>query len=287
MRLLMVSTLVIVAVSSPSWAAEPKKLWEAGGFKNPESAIYDPAAAAIYVSNVNGKPTQKDGNGFISKLAPDGTVVTLEWVKGLDSPTGLALAGGTLYAADVDRIVAIDVAKGEVTARHEAPGAKFLNDLTADRQGRVYASDMPANAIWVLDGGKLSVLLQDDALDNPNGLLAENGQLVVGSWGKMAEDGSTKVPGHMKVVDLATRKVADLGDPAPAGNLDGIVPDGKGGYLVTDWVGGVLLQVAADGKAKRLLPLKQGSADLGIVPGEGIVLIPMMMEGQVVAYRVD
>jgi sugar lactone lactonase YvrE len=283
----MVSTLVIVAVSSPSWAAEPKKLWEAGGFKNPESAIYDSAAAAIYVSNVNGKPTQKDGNGFISKLAPDGTVVTLEWVKGLDSPTGLALAGGTLYAADGDRIVAIDVAKGEITARHEAQGAKFLNDLTADRQGRVYASDMPANTIWVLDGGKLSVLLHDDALDNPNGLLAEDGRLVVGSWGRMAEDGSTKVPGHMKVVDLATRKVADLGDPAPVGNLDGIVPDGKGGYLVTDWVGGVLLQVAADGKAKRLLPLKQGSADLGIVPGEGIVLIPMMMEGQVVAYRVD
>jgi sugar lactone lactonase YvrE len=287
MRLLMVSTLVIVAVSSPSSAAEPKKLWEAGGFKNPESAIYDPAAAAIYVSNVNGKPTQKDGNGFISKLAPDGTVVTLEWVKGLDSPTGLALAGGTLYAADGDRIVAIDIAKGGITARHEAQGAKFLNDLTADRQGRVYASDMPANTIWVLDGGKLSVLLHDDALDNPNGLLAEDGRLVVGSWGRMAEDGSTKVPGHMKVVDLATRKVADLGDPTPVGNLDGIVPDGRGGYLVTDWMGGVLLQVAADGKAKRLLPLKKGSADLGIVPGEGTILIPMMMEGLVVAYRVD
>jgi sugar lactone lactonase YvrE len=287
MKRLALSILVTTAVLSPSWAAEPTKLWEAGGFKNPESVLHDPATAAIYVSNVNGEPAQKDGNGFLSKLAPDGTVVALEWVKGLDSPTGLALAGGTLYAADVDRIVAVDVATGAITARHAAPGARFLNDLTADRQGRVYASDLPANTIWVLEDGKLSVLLHDDALDNPNGLLVEDERLVVAPWGKMAEDFSTKVPGHVKVVDLATRKVADLGDPTPVGNLDGLVPDGKGGYLVTDWIGGVLFRVAADGKAERLLTLKQGNADLGVVPGEGTILIPMMLEGLVVAYRVD
>ena len=167
---------------------------------------------AIYVSNVNGDAMQKDGNGFISKLGPDGKVVTIEWVKGLDSPTGLALANGKLYAADVDRIVEIDIAKGEIIQRYEAPGSKFLNDLTADKTGRVYASDMVTNSIWVLDGGKLSLLMQDDALENPNGLLAEDGRLVVASWGKMAPDFSTKVPGYMKVVDLATKKVSALGE---------------------------------------------------------------------------
>jgi DNA-binding beta-propeller fold protein YncE len=287
MRRILLSSVVLGTLTSTAFAAEPQKAWEASGFKNPESAVYDQATGAIYVSNVNGDPMQKDGNGFVSKLSPDGEVIAQEWVKGLDSPTGLALAGGTLYAADGDRIVAIDVAKGEITARHDAPGAKFLNDLTADKEGRVYASDMVGNSIWVLDDGKLSLLLQDDALDNPNGLLAEDGRLVVGSWGKMAEDFSTKVPGHMKVVDLATRRVSDLGDPTPAGNLDGVAPDGKGGYLVTDWVNGGLFRVAANGKATRLLPLKKGSADLGTMPGENLVLIPMMMEGTVVAYRVD
>ncbi len=147
----------------------------------------------------------KDGNGFISKLGPDGKVVQLEWVTGLDSPTGLALANGKLYAADINRLVEIDVAKGEIARRHEAPGAKFLNDLTADKSGRVYASDMVTNSIWVLEDGKLSLLLQGEALDNPNGPLAEDGRIVVSAWGKMARDFSTKVPGHAPAIARAAR----------------------------------------------------------------------------------
>ena len=284
MRILQLSALAFATLMFSAVAAEPQKLWEASGFKQPESAVFDRAAGAIYVSNVNGEAMKKDGNGFISKLGPDGKVVALEWVKGLDSPTGLALANGKLYAADVDRIAEIDIAKGEVIQRYDAPGSKFLNDLTADKSGRIYASDMVANSIWVLEGGKLSLLMQDDTLDNPNGLLAEDGRIVVASWGKMAPDFSTKVPGHMKSVDLATKKVSALGDTTPAGNFDGVEPDGKGGYLVTDWVSGGLFQVTKDGKPTRLLPLAKGSADLGVGP-DGIIMIPMMMDGTVVAYK--
>jgi len=284
MRILQLSALAFATLTFSAVAAEPQKLWEASGFKQPESAVFDRAAGAIYVSNVNGEAMKKDGNGFISKLGPDGKVVALEWVKGLDSPTGLALANGKLYAADMDRIAEIDIAKGEVIQRYDAPGSKFLNDLTADKSGRIYASDMVANSIWVLEGGKLSLLMQDDTLDNPNGLLAEDGRIVVASWGKMAPDFSTKVPGHMKSVDLATKKVSALGDTTPAGNFDGVEPDGKGGYLVTDWVSGGLFQVTKDGKPTRLLPLAKGSADLGVGP-DGIIMIPMMMDGTVVAYK--
>jgi streptogramin lyase len=181
MRTPQLSALVFAMLTLSAVAAEPQKLWEASGFKNPESAVFDRATGAVYVSNVNGDARKKDGNGFISKLGPDGKVVTIEWVRGLDSPTGLALANGKLYAADVDRIAEIDIAKGEIIQRYEAPGSKFLNDLTADKTGRVYASDMVTNSIWVLDGGKLSLLMQDEALDNPNGLLAEDGRLVVAS----------------------------------------------------------------------------------------------------------
>src|SRR5215204_3630946 len=100
---LRLSTLVFAVLTFSAEAAEPQKLWEATGFKNPESAVFDSATGIIYVSNVNGDdPAAKDGNGFISKLGTDGKVITLEWVKGLDSPKGLVLANGKLYAADVD-----------------------------------------------------------------------------------------------------------------------------------------------------------------------------------------
>ena len=252
----LLSASALALFSLAALAAEPQKVWEASGFKQPESAVYDGATGTIYVSNINGDPMKKDGNGFIAKLAPDGKIIAMEWVKGLDGPAGLAVAKGKLYAADVDRIVEIDTATGEITRRYEAPGAKFLNDLAADKEGRIYASDMLTNSIWVLDSGKLSLFVQDDTLENPNGLLIESGRIVVGSWGKMAPDFSTKVPGHMKVVDLATKKVSAIGDPTPAGNLDGVEPDGKGGYFVTDWMSGGLFRFTADGKATRTPAVK-------------------------------
>src|SRR3981189_3840814 len=194
MRTPQLSALVFTVLTFSAVAAEPQKLWEASGFKQPESVLCDRAGGAIYVSNVNGDPMKKDGNGFISKRGRDGKGVKIEWVKGLDRPTGLALANGKLYAADVDRIAEIDIAKGEIINRYEAPGSKFLNDLAADKTGRASASDMVTNSIWVLDGGKLSLLMQDDALDNPNGLLVEDGRLGVAAGGRMAPDFSTTTP---------------------------------------------------------------------------------------------
>jgi hypothetical protein len=47
------------------------KLWETpANLKNPESVAYSPKQNVLFVSNVNGKPDQKDQNGFISKISP-------------------------------------------------------------------------------------------------------------------------------------------------------------------------------------------------------------------------
>ena len=45
--------------------------------------------------------------------------------------------------------------------------------------------------------------------------------------------------------------------------------------------------MAADGRATRLLDLNQGSADHEFVEGERLVVVPMMTDGKVVAYRLD
>jgi sugar lactone lactonase YvrE len=277
----------VASAAAPAGAAGLTQVWEATGLKAPESVVHDPARGVIYVSNVNGGPADRDGNGFVSRLSPAGQVVELEWAKGLDAPKGMALVGDILFVADIDTLVAIDTADGSVKQRYPASGAKFLNDVTADRLGRVYVSDMTGDAIWRLEGGEFSAWLRDAALENPNGLLAEDGRLVVGSWGRMEADFSTKVPGHVRVVDVATKRVSDLGDPAPVGNLDGVEPDGRGGYTVTDWLNGAIFRVAADGRATRLLDLNQGSADHEFIEGERLVVVPMMTDGKVVAYRLD
>jgi DNA-binding beta-propeller fold protein YncE len=280
------SALLAGVFACATAAAEPVKVWEATGLKNPESAVYDADAGAIYVSDVAGAPNAKDGAGFVAKLSPEGEVTDAEWISGLNAPKGMALADGKLYVADIDQLVVVDVARGEVIAKHDALGAKFLNDVAVAGDGRVFVSDMMTNTIWALEGDKFDVWVEDAALENPNGLFPEEGRLVVGSWGVMADDFSTKVPGHMKTVDLATKEIKPLAGTEPVGNLDGVEAFGSGGYLVTDWMSGGLLQISADGKAETILDLEPGSADLEVIEEKNLAIIPMMNNGTVTAYEI-
>lgn len=266
-------------------AADLELVWQATGLDAPESAVFDADAGVFYVSNVNGDPGAADGNGYITKLSQQGEIEEKEWVTGLNAPKGLALHDGTLYVSDIDELVVIDTASGEIAARHQAEGATFLNDVTAHEDGRVFVSDMMQNQIWVLDGDQFELWLQDVELENPNGLLAEPDRLVVGAWGKPNEDFTTDVPGHLKAVDYASKEITSIGPGEPIGNLDGVEPDGQGGYLVTDWVAGGLYRISSEGKAELLMELNQGSADHEFVESEGLVVIPMMMDGTVDAYK--
>jgi DNA-binding beta-propeller fold protein YncE len=284
-----------LALSAEAASAQPKQVWEASGFEQPESAVLDAERNVLYVSNVAGSPIEKDGKGYISKLSPDGNVAEAQWVTGLDAPKGMDLHGDRLYVADIDRLVVIDVNKGQVVETYPAEGAQFLNDVTADSSGRIYVSDMMDNAIYVLDGDTFKQWLQDKALESPNGLLAEDDRLVVAGWGVMVGGPQpavirppvTEMPGHLKVVDYATQKVSSLGNGEPVGNLDGVERDGNGGYLVTDWMNGALFRIDAQGKAEQLLDLNQGSADHEYLEEQSLVVIPMMNDGVVRAYRVD
>ena len=131
MRTVVGLMLALTLVSTGAEAA-PKLLWETKGLAQPESVVVDPATGSLYVSNIAGAIMQKDGNGFIAKLNGDGKVVTREWVKGLDAPTGLALHDRTLYVADIDQLVEINAASGEIL--NALPGQG--RDLLERRGGR-------------------------------------------------------------------------------------------------------------------------------------------------------
>ncbi|WP_296200495.1 hypothetical protein [uncultured Hyphomicrobium sp.] len=263
----------------------PTKLWETTGFQTPESAIVDTASNVIYVSNIAGGPADRDGNGYISKLSPDGKVTVEKWVTGLDSPKGLGLHGGKLFVADLDKLVEIDVASGNIVTKHEAAGAKILNDVAIDGEGNVYTSDWPGNAIWRLSGGTFEKWLESDKLANPNGLLIDGDKLIVAAWGAMEADFSTKTPGNLLAVNLADKSISNLGNGKPVGNLDGLERFDADSFIVTDWVAGKVFQITRAGDAKELLVLGQGSADLTYNATTRTAIIPLMVDGKVVAYK--
>jgi len=268
-------------------AADPKLLFEVKGLEQPESVIQDPATGAIYVSNIAGAIMQKDGNGFIAKLKPDGTLIARQWIKGLNAPTGMALHDRTLYVVDVDELIEINVASGEIVKRYPAKGAIFLNDVAVGEDGNVYASDTPMNTIWRLKDGSFEPWFANDVLNGPNGLLVQSEKLIVASFGKLPGDGQKQELGGLLAVDLEKQAVSTIGNNDKLGNLDGLQALQPGVYLVTDWAAGGLYRIDAKGKFERLIKLGKGSADLIYLPDQKMALIPIMLSNSLVAYTLD
>lgn len=254
--------LGIFTLDVPAETSVLTKLWETpAGLKKPESVIHDPERALLYVSNVNGSPTEKDGNGFIAQVSLQGELVKTRWVTDLNAPKGMAIHDDKLYVADIDGLVEIGLASGKVSARYVADGAIFLNDVTAAVNGDVYVSDMMTDTIYRLHQNNFKAWLTDKRLQAPNGLYAERDHLVVGSWGIIREGFSTKTPGHLTQVSLSDKSIASLGNGKPVGNLDGVEPDRQGNYYVTDWMAGKLFHIKPSGEFDVLLELEQGTAD--------------------------
>lgn len=266
-------------------AVRLEQIWEAQGLKNPESVVYDPSSGLVYVSNVNGSPLDKDGNGYITKLSLDGTIQNRHWVTGLDAPKGMAIHDDTLYASDIDTLVAIDIASGTIKNRYQIADAGFMNDVAADKHGNVYVSDFVLNRIYCLCDGQFSLWLESANLENPNGLHAEGDRLILAAWGVMKEDFTTDVPGHLKSISIKDKSISSLGGN-PIGNLDGLESDNGDGYYVTDWMAGKLYHIDKQGNATLLLTLEQGMADLEVIPEKDLILLPMMKNDKVLAFKI-
>tara|TARA_B100000767_G_scaffold183431_1_gene171238 strand:- start:3416 stop:4300 length:885 start_codon:yes stop_codon:yes gene_type:complete len=285
---IIISLLIITLSTISNAAPELSKLWETkADFKLPESVIYDKENDILYVSNMQDDPFKKDKNGFISKVDLDGNILKLKWVKGLNAPKGLAISKGKLYVGDVDQLVEIDIKKGKISNRYDAVGAALLNDVAADSKGNIYVSDTFTDTIYRLNTfGQLTKWLYSPKLQAPNGLHYEKGQLIVGSWGHPTDGWAAAEVGHLKTISLKTKKIKSLGNGKAVGNLDGVESDGKGAYYVADWVGGKLFLIQPNGRFKVVLDLSQGVADHEVIHEKNIIIIPMMLEGKLVTYKI-
>jgi len=256
------------------------------GITTPESVYVDPASGFVFISSVVGQPNEKDGKGHISKATADGKVVSAAWVIGLNAPKGLRSYRGTLWTADIDEVIGIDIASGKITSRVKPTGAQFLNDVAVGADGTVYVSDFMLSRIYAVKDSKATTFADGPDLEWPNGLLVDGDRLIVAAWGKPEADFSTKVPGRIYALDLKTKQKT-LITPKPAGNFDGLESDGKGGFLATDYLAGKLVRISAKGDIQLVSQFMQGSADIGFIPKSNTVLVPHMNENKVSAYDIS
>jgi sugar lactone lactonase YvrE len=257
-----------------------KKKWETGKvLKVPESVIYDEGRNILYVSNINGNPTEKNGKGFMSRVPLSGEVQELKWITGLNAPKGSGIHKGKLYVADIDRLVEIDIAAGKVITTYQAPGAQFLNDVAIDEKGLVYVSDSSSSnsVIYRLKEGKISLWLRGSDIGRPNGLYAEKDRLVVGN----SSDGKLKA---VRWRDKAITTIAVTGS-----GIDGIAADGEGGYFISDWTGTTSL-VRPSGHVVELINTTLSginSADITYIKERNLLIIPTFFDNRLMAYEVE
>ncbi|NJK94904.1 MAG: ATP-binding protein [Bacteroidetes bacterium] len=251
-------------------------IWETKkDLKTPESLVYDDENDLLFVSNVNMNPWEKDGNGFITKMNLKGDILEANWIKGLSGPKGMGVHKGKLYVSDIDEIVEIDIKKGEVLNKYKVEGAKKLNDVTVDKSGTVYVSDMGDATIYSLKKGKLDIFVKSAELQNINGVFAQGNTLIAGLANRVVS------------IDVTTKSIKTLVDNT--GGVDGVVATGKGTYIISDWQGHV--NEIKEGQKPLLLldttPIQTNAADIEFVKEKGILLVPTFFKDGVVAYQVS
>ncbi|ADB36438.1 SMP-30/gluconolactonase/LRE family protein [Spirosoma linguale] len=279
--LLSTVSLGLVALTPPVRPKPVKlvKVWETDStLRTPESVLYD-GNNTLYVANIDGKPDGLDGSGFISKVTLDGKIENLRWTSGLNAPKGMGLHKNRLYVTDIYRLVCINTLTGQAEKTWDGVGKDaFLNDVTVAKDGTVYVSDNRNDKIYRLKDDKWEVWLEGEQLNKPNGVLAVGkNKLMIGS---------TKI-GALRTVDVDTKAITTLADGMAA--TDGIVPEGKGNYFVSDW-NGQLFHVNADGTKEQLMDTrgqKINSADIEYVANKKLLVVPTFYRNTLVAYRVE
>ncbi len=269
---------VCFEINSYSQEVKLRKVWESDTtLTTPESVFYNAKDQTIYVSCINGGPSAENHKSFIAKISTAGKIQKLKLTEALNSTKGLELVNDKLYITEMFKLVEIDAKSGKVIKKYDVPEAKFLNDVSIDRKlNIVYFTDMKSNRIWMLENGKIIKVTEDTLLKNPNGILFENGKLLVGNGN-----------GKLLSYDLKGKKFTVVADVM--GGIDGIATDGKKGYFVSEWRGKVW-HINAQGKESLLLDNvneKINTADLDYIPSKKLLIVPTFFKNKVIAYSVE
>lgn len=286
----MLTTLAILAALAgacgspkPQAAAQPHKLAEIDNLAAPEALSFDPAQNVYFISNVNGTPGVKDGNGFISRVTADGVMDSLHFIQGgrdsvtLDGPMGSRVQGDTLWVLDVDKLRGFNTRTGAPTTVVDfAPyNAHFLNDLAIDSTGEFYITDTgvqmtadgkeshpgPDRIFHVARDRSVSIALSTSFLSSPDGIdfdLRGRRFVLAPFAGNAVQQWKSTDPGPS---DVAKGK----------GLFDGVEVEPNGAILVTSWNDSSISTLEGPKLVPRIARLPYPPADVSMDVGRARV----------------
>jgi sugar lactone lactonase YvrE len=264
------------------------------GFSTPESVLHDSTQDIYFVSNINGSPTAKDNNGFISRVRPDGAIENLKFIEGgrsgvtLNAPKGLAVLGDTLWVTDIDVARAFNARTGALLDSVKLDSAVFLNDITVAPTGAIYITDTgirfddvgnvlhpgPDRVFRIGPDRKVTVAARGDSLGWPNGITID----PVGKRVIIVSFGASKSVLAWKPGDRAPRVIAK-----GAGGFDGVEVAGSS-IFVSSWADSTV-SAYETGQEVKVITGVPTPADIGYDAKRNRLLIPIFTGNRVEIWQ--
>lgn len=255
------------------------------GFQTPESMEYAANQDVYLVANIHGSPFEKDNNGFISRLSPDGEVLELKWIAGgqngveLNAPKGMVADGDKLYVADIDHIRVFDLNTGKAITSYAFAGSSFLNGLSPSSKGGIWVTDSgvapgfkPAgtDGLYHLSAnGDIQTLSKGEDLGRPNGIIEKDGRLIM----------ITIASGQVHHFTLDGKLLSS--ETLPYNRLDGLIMDNDGNLIFSSWKAQAIKQFEDEAEPITLFSGLESPADLGFDTKRQRVLIPSFLTNKV------
>lgn len=187
-------------------------------YSGPESAEYDYVNSRWLIANTSSHQVlARNSSGVLSVFA-----------TGLVSgPYGIEIVDDVLYCCSGASIKGYNLADGTNVFNLNV-GGSFLNGLTHDNSGNLYATDFSAKKIFKINIATQTFSTIATALvQSPNGIIFDEAtnSCVFVNWGSNAP---------IKSIDLNTNVVTTL-ITTTFSNCDGIAKDGAGNYYISNW----------------------------------------------------
>jgi sugar lactone lactonase YvrE len=284
--------------TSAGLAPTAVKVGETAEMRTPESVRYDPELDVYYVSNINGNPSQHDGNGFISVVRADSTGVVRVLAQSgkngvtLNAPKGIAIVGDTLWVADIDVVRAFNRRTGAPIATIDLRPRKatFLNDVAVAPTGEIYVTDSGilfdsagglthpgVDRIFKIAGRTVTEPVTGDALAAPNGITwdAPNSRWLIAPFS------GTNVM-SWREGEAHTTTIA-----SGPGQYDGIEVLADGRILVTSWADSAVHVIQPGSSSMQALVRNVSApADIGVDTRRNLVAIPRFNDNKVEYYTI-
>ena len=278
MKKFIILSVIISAFFVTDMFAQMELVWENDSIaRKPECIVYDESRDCLYVSNFNGNP--KNGSNYNSDnvccINLQGEVINSEMIPNLSAPTGMCINNDKLFVVERFGVVQFDLKSKTVDQRYFIKTMGFLNDVTVDNDGNIYVTESNDSTIYCIQNGKVDKWLLSKDIYRANGILFDNGRLIIG----------INSVNQLKSIDIKDKNISVIADMGE-GIIDGIKKY-KDGYFVSHYEGN-LYYVDSEGTITELLNTRDkkiSCADFEFIESKMLFAIPALKNSSVFLYK--